>query len=276
MTEDEFYSEERSPTGFLLLIIGLSLLIALGSLAGIYLLQSRLSRVEVELRHAKEQSAELAAQQAETQRQLLAATDAFGAKVGITRRQIELRARDILHQQEMETSSLTQQENAMRQQVGSVSSAISNVQTDVGGVKQEVANTKQELANTERQLHAAIGDLGVQSGLIATNQAELEYLKHLGDRDYFQFTLRKGQPPLAISTIKLQLRKADAKHSRYTLEVMSDDNTLEKKNRQMDEPLQFYSGKQPRLFEIVVNQVEKNQVSGYLSTPKNAPQPSVP
>ncbi len=276
MTEDEFYSEERSPTGFLLLIIGLSLLIALGSLAGIYLLQSRLSRVEVELRHAKEQSSELAAQQAETQRQLLAATDAFGAKVGITRRQIELRARDILHQQEMETSRLTQQENAMRQQVGSVSSAISNVQTDVGGVKQDVANTKQELANTERQLHAAIGDLGVQSGLIATNRAELEYLKHLGDRDYFQFTLRQGQPPLAISTIKLQLRKADAKHSRYTLVVMSDDNTLEKKNRQMDEPLQFYSGKQPRLFEIVVNQVEKNQVSGYLSTPKNAPQPSVP
>ncbi|MHB8348374.1 MAG: hypothetical protein ACYDHM_14665 [Acidiferrobacterales bacterium] len=276
MADDDFYQEERSPSGFLLLLVGLSLLFALWGLGYSYLLQNRLSRVEIELSRAREQTSELAAQQEETRRQLLATNDAFGAKVGITQRQIELRAQEILHRQETATSQMIKQENETRKQVGSVSSAVSNVQTDVGGVKQDVASTKQELANTEAQLHAAIGDLGVQSGLIAKNQDQLDYLKHLGDRNYFQFTLHKGQPPLAISTIKLQLRKSDAKHSRYTLDVMSDDKKLEKKNRQMDEPLQFYSGKQPMLFEIVVNQVEKNQISGYLSTPKNAPQPRVP
>jgi hypothetical protein len=42
----------------------------------------------------------------------------------------------------------------------------------------------------------------------------------------------------------------------------------------LDEPLQFYSGKDPLLFEIVVNAVNsKNQVTGYLAAPKNAPAP---
>lgn len=276
MKDDELYREELPTSEFLLLLAGLSLLFALAGLGCIYLLQNRLSRVEVKLSHAQELISELTAQQAETQRQLHATNEAFGDKVGITQRQLDLRAQDILHRQETATSRLSKQENETRKQVGSVSSTVSNVQTDVGGVKQDVASTKLELANTEQQLHAAIGDLGVQSGLIAKNQDQLDYLKHLGDRNYFPFILHKGQPPLAISTIKLQLRKSDAKHSRYTLDVMSDDKKLEKKNRQIDEPLQFYSGKRPMLFEVVVDQVGKNQISGYLSTPKDAPQPSVP
>ena len=72
------------------------------------------------------------------------------------------------------------------------------------------------------------------------------------------------------------MKKADVKHSRYTLEIYSDDKKIEKKNRDLDEPLQFYTGKNPMLFEVVVNQIGKNQVSGYLATPKNAPKPFVP
>ena len=274
--EDDFYGEERSPSGFLLLLLGLALLLALGALAWSYSLQDRLTTLENRLSQSQEQTARLSAEQAETGRQLRAASEAFGAKVGITQRQIEQRAQDILHQQQISTARLTQQEAETRQQVGNVSNAVSNVKTDVGGVKQDVASTKQELAHTEEQLHAAVGDLGVQSGLIAKNSEQLEYLRHLGDRNYLEFTLHKGQPPTALSTIKLQLHKADVKHSRYTLEVFSDDKRLEKKNRELDEPLQFYTGKQPMLYEIVVNQIGKNQISGYLSTPKNAPQTSVP
>ena len=144
---------------------------------------------------------------------------------------------------------------------------------DVATNTRDVATTRKELAATEEQLHAAIGDLGVQSGLIAKNSEELDYLKGLGNRNYFEFTLHKGKPPLRISTIKLQLRKADVKHSRYTLEVTADDKKLEKKNRDLDEPLQFYTGKQPTLYEIVINEIGKNEVSGYLSTPKSATAP---
>ena len=146
------------------------------------------------------------------------------------------------------------------------------MKTDVGGVKTDVATTKSDLEATKSQLKSVMGDAGVMSGLIATNHSELEVLKHKGDRNYIEFTLQKGAKPTLLSTVKLQLKKVDEKHSKYTLNVSADDRNIEKKDKNLDEPVQFYTGKDPVLYEIVVNVVEKNKVSGYLSTPKNAPQ----
>ena len=117
-----------------------------------------------------------------------------------------------------------------------------------------------------------VGDAGKMSGLIATNHDQLEILKHKGDRNYIEFTLQKGAKPTLLSTIKLQLKKVDEKHSKYTLNVSSDDRNIEKKDKNLDEPVQFYTGKDQVLYEIVVNVLDKNKVSGYLSTPKGAPQ----
>jgi hypothetical protein len=111
------------------------------------------------------------------------------------------------------------------------------------------------------------------SGLIATNKSELEELKHKGDRNYYEFTLDKGAGPKNVGTIKIDLKKVDAKRSRFTLTVSADDKNIEKKDRTLDEPIQFYSGKSPALFEIVVNNIGKKFVSGYLSTPKSSPAP---
>lgn len=276
MMDDDLDRYEKNSSGLLLFLTALALLTALVALAACYFLQGRLSLAESQLATIEQKTVRLTAEYAELDRNLRATREALGAKVGITQVQIEQRAEEILRQQEQATRMLSQQEAETRRQVGSVSSQVTSVQSDVGGVKQDVATTKTALANTERQLQQAIGDLGVQSGLIATNSSELDYLKHLGDRNYYEFTLRKGQEPVIVSTIKLQLRKADPKHSRYTLEVFSDDRRIEKKNRELDEPLQFYSGKHPTLYEIVINQIDKNQVSGYLSTPKNLPQPHTP
>ena len=276
MPEGDVYGEERSPSGLLILIAGLSFLLAIGALAWSYVLQNRLDATAARLIQSQERVEHLAAQQADLWRQLHATNEEFGAKLGITQNQIESRAQGILRQQELADSRIAQQEAATRQKVSDVSNAVSNVQSAVGGVKQDVANTKQQLASTQQQLHAVIGDMGVQSGLIATNSEQLNYLKHLGDRDYIEFTLHRKQPPLAVSIVKLQLRKADTKHSRYTLYVFSDDKRLEKKNRDLDEPLQFYTGNPPMLFEVVINRISKNQVSGYLSAPKNMPKSFAP
>ena len=75
--------------------------------------------------------------------------------------------------------------------------------------------------------------------------------------------------------VSLELKKSDAKKSKFTVVVYADDKRYEKKDRNLNEPLQFYTGKDPMLYELVVNVIEKNKVSGYLSTPKNAPKPSV-
>jgi hypothetical protein len=119
------------------------------------------------------------------------------------------------------------------------------------------------------------GDLNGHSTLIARNSDELEILKHKGDRNYYQFTLVKGLKK-QVGTVSLELKRADSKRSRYTIAVYSDDKMYEKKDKSLNEPLQFYSGKDPKLFEIVVNNVSaKNTVTGYLSSPKGAPEPAV-
>ena len=145
---------------------------------------------------------------------------------------------------------------------------MASVKTDVGGVKTDVAATKSDLEATKSQLQRVMGDAGVMSGLIATNHGELEILKHKGDRNYIEFTLQKGAKPTLLSTVKLQLKKVDEKHSKYTMNVSADDRNIEKKDKNLDEPVQFYTGKDPVLYELVVNVMEKNKVSGYLSTPK--------
>ena len=113
----------------------------------------------------------------------------------------------------------------------------------------------------------------MQSGLIARTRDDLEVLKHKGDRNYYEFTLEKGRRPVPVSTVSLQLKKADPKKSKFTLNVMADDKTIEKKDRNSLEPLQFYTGKDHLLYELVVNNIEKNRVSGYIATPKSVAQP---
>src|SRR5437016_2285431 len=116
----------------------------------------------------------------------------------------------------------------------------------------------------------AIGDLNKHSELIATSHDELEMLKHRGDRNYFEFTLTKGKQPTHVGTVNLELKKADPKKSKFTLYVMADDKKIEKKDRNINEPLQFYTGRDHNLYEVVINSVDnKNQITGYLSTPKS-------
>ena len=135
----------------------------------------------------------------------------------MTQKQIELRTQSIIASQRAADGKLEQEQAATQKQIGAVSTDVASVKTDVGGVKTDVAATKTDLEATKTQLNRVVGDAGVMSGLIATNHDELESLKHKGDRNYFEFTLQKGAKPTLLSTIKLQLKKADEKHSTYTL-----------------------------------------------------------
>ena len=145
---------------------------------------------------------------------------------------------------------------------------IADVSTDVGGVKTQVSATQAELQKTIADLHSTRGDLGVQSGLIATNAQELQALKRLGERNYFEFKLGKTKVPQRVGDITLKLKSVDTKKNKYTVEVMADDKLTEKKDKNVNEPIQFYSSKARQPYEIVVNQVQKDLIVGYLSTPK--------
>jgi len=250
------------------------LLAALAGLVWSYSLQKNLGVAQLKLAAADQKNAELAQKLEATNARLRATSETLGQSVGMTQKQIEARTQSLMAAQKAATEKLQAQQDAASKQIGAVSTEVSTVKTDVGGVKTDVAATRTDLESTKAQLTRVMGDAGVMSGLIAKNHDELEILKHRGDRNYFEFSLQKGAKPVLLSTIKLQLKKADEKHSKYTLNVSADDKTIEKKDKGLDEPVQFYTGKDPVLYELVVNVIEKNKVSGYLSTPKNAPAPT--
>ena len=143
------------------------------------------------------------------------------------------------------------------------------VNTDVTGVKTQLGSTQSELQKTIADLKKVTGDLGVQSGYIATNGQEIAALKRLGERNIFEFNLGKSKAPQRVGDISLTLKKADPKRNKYTIEVLADDKTTEKKDRTINEPVQFYTLKAKQPYEIVVNQVGKDKIVGYLSTPKD-------
>jgi len=271
------YTENRAPSGAFLGLVAAALLFALIGLGWSWSLQSHLSAAEQQNTAAlQEQNAKLQAELDQTNARLRATTETLGTSVAGAQKQIEARTQSILVQQKEESARLEKQQQATNQQVAAVSSDVSSVKTDVGGVKTDVANTKTDLDATKTQMQRMMGDEHVMSGDIATTRDQLETLKHKGDRNYYEFTLSKNAKPTTVGSISIQLKKVDDKHSKYTLLVNSDDRHIEKKDRNIDEPIQFFSGKDPALFEIVVNVLNKNQVSGYLSTPKNAPAPSAP
>ncbi len=205
-----------------------------------------------------------------TKRMQSAESDAetLGEKIGMTKKEMAERAEQLQRAQAASAAKLAAQE---KQDVNAVAGEVGSVKTDVGGVKTDVAATKASLDATIAKLQTTIGDLGQQSGLIANTRSDLEALKHKGDRQYYEFSLLKGAKPQAISTVTMQLKKTDPKHGKYTLNVTSDDKTIEKKDKNQSEPVQFYSGRDHMLFELVVWTVDKNKITGYLTTPKNAP-----
>ncbi|HKO18618.1 MAG TPA: hypothetical protein VJU82_07010 [Acidobacteriaceae bacterium] len=274
MSETETLVAERTTSNALLAALAVGILLGVGALIWCFSLQSRLSAAEQKLTDATQRNAVLAERLENTNARLTATSETLSRNVGATQQQIEARAQSIMATQRAqvaETQRLAQQQQVAEKQIGAVSKDVASVKTDVGGVKTDVASTRSDLESTKSQLQRVVGDAGVMSGLIATNHSELEELKHKGDRNYYEFTLQKGSQPTLLSTVKLQLKKVDQKHSRYTLNVSADDRNIEKKDKNLDEPVQFYTGKEPVLFEIVVNNIDKNKVSGYLSTPKNAP-----
>lgn len=148
------------------------------------------------------------------------------------------------------------------------STRIAEVASHVNTVDTQVAQARSELDKTVAELRSVRGDLGVQSGLIATNAKELAALRELGERNYVEFNLAKTNKPQRVGAINVVLRKADPKRSRFTVDVIADDKKVEKKDRTINEPVQFYVSRARQPYELVVNEVQKDRIVGYLAVPK--------
>jgi chromosome segregation ATPase len=285
MAENEVVVENR-PSNALLAVLAILALMSVGSLIWCYGLNNHLSAAENRSTASDQKIAELTRKNDALEARLKATTETLGQSVGLTQKQIELKTQSLMaaqaaqaaavKQERAQTEKLEAAQADAAKQIGAVQTDVSAVKTDVTGAKATIADTQTDLAQTKQQMGRMMGDEGKMSGLIATNHDELEILKHKGDRNYYEFTLQKGGKPTLLSTVKLQAKKVDDKHSKYTMLVSADDRNIEKKDKSLDEPVQFYTGKDPVLYEVVVNNISKNTISGYLSTPKGAPAASTP
>jgi phage shock protein A len=185
------------------------------------------------------------------------------AKVDAQRRVESLQSR-VAAEQAAQEQAIT----AVKQTADTATTQIQSVTSDVGNVKTDVQNTKSQLEQTVANLKRATGELDDHASLIATNGKELQALRELGERNYTEFTISKSKKSTRVSDITLELKKADAKRNKFTITVTADDKTVEKKDRNINEPIQFYTAKARQPYEIVVNKVSKDTIAGYLATPK--------
>jgi len=239
---------------------------------------SSLSRVSQDLAKQQEQNKVVSTQLeqansriADLKSQMEVTTD----KVGLTQSELaqaKSRAEAIRKEQQASDQRLTSQIGQVQKES---TEKIGAVATEVGGAKKDIEATKTDLEATKGKLERSLGDMNVMSGLIARNRDDLEDLKRRGDRNYYEFTLPKAKTPQRVGPVQVVLGKTDPKKSKFTVTVYADDKTIEKKDKTAGEPVQFYVGRtRGTPYEMVVFDVGKNQITGYLSTPKDTTAPA--
>ena len=205
------------------------------------------------------QIADLRGQLASTQKESL---DKVTEAQTAVRQHTDSIARKLEKKQAETKAALDAELNQVKESTTQTSTQLAGVSTDVSAVKSDVSAVRTDVASTK-------SELGVMSGLIATNSKEIDLLRQLGERNIFEFTLTKSSGLTKVGDIRLQLGKVNVRRNQYTLTVNASDKLIEKKDKSANEPVQFYvldKARQP--YEIVVNEIGKNSVKGYLATPK--------
>jgi cell division protein FtsB len=191
-------------------------------------------------------------------------------RVGLTQSELaqaKSRAEAIRKDQQASDQKLTAQLGQVQKESEEKIGAVAN---EVGGAKKDIEATKTDLEATKGKLERSLGDMNVMSGLIARNKDDLEDLRRRGDRNYYEFTLTKSKNAQRVGPVQMSLNRTDPKKAKYTVTVIADDKTIEKKDKTSGEPVQFYVKGSARMapYEIVVFDVGKSQITGYLATPK--------
>lgn len=162
------------------------------------------------------------------------------------------------------SKQIGEMESAVRAELAEKASSeeLHSLSNDVSGVRTDLEDAKQSLG-------LARGELGT---LIARNGEEIAQLRRLGERDYFEFTLDKKGGREKLGNIVVELRGTNVKKGNFSVALYVDDLRLEKKNRSINEPIYFYTRSTRQPLELVINQVAKNKIVGYLSAPKTVQQ----
>jgi len=197
-------------------------------------------------------------------------------RVGVTRDEVRRSravAEEVRQQQQQDVQLLTRQlvRKADFQQVkdlgATADTKFQEVDKQITGVQREVQASRQEFEKTWQELSAMGLRVTEQGKLIATSSEALEELRRRrGERDYLEFDARKKKK-LRVAEIIIELRKADYKQHRADLRLFYDDRRVDRKKVYTNTPLLFYVGPDRIQYELVINEVNKDQITGYVSAP---------
>ena len=197
----------------------------------------------------------------ETNAQLQGEFNLVTDRLQLTQGELQMARRQSKQIREDYSKKLSTVEASVRGELATKASA-----DDVRALSGDVSGVRSDLEATKQNLQMARGELGT---LIARNHEEIEQLRRMGQRDYFEFTLEKKGTRQRVGSLTVELRGTNAKRNQFTIALYVDDMRLEKKNRSVNEPIYFYTRGARTALELVVNQVGKDRVVGYLSIPKS-------
>jgi chromosome segregation ATPase len=170
---------------------------------------------------------------------------------------------------EAQEKQLSAELSKVKQTTADAVSRVNGISNDVGKVKKEVETVRTAAEQASSNVEQTRGDVGMVSGLVATNATEIQMLRELGDRNIYEFTIARSSGMQRVGDIQVSLDKTDPRHNRFTLEILAADQRVEKRDKNINEPVQFYvPGKGGQAYELVVNEVGKNSITGYLAQPK--------
>lgn len=216
---------------------------------------------------------DLATQVGEVRSQVETTEKQMDARARLTESQVRSTAeslqKDIAQTRETSEARISEVGGQLTEYRESTETKVGALGGRVDVVKEEVDATRAELDKTIEELTSVKGDLGVQSGLIATNGDELAALKQLGERNYYEFDLRKSNKPQRVGPVSIKLTGTDRKRNRYSIELWADDKKVVKRRKTLLEPVQFYVEGARIPFELVVNKIDNGVIGGYLATPKS-------
>jgi hypothetical protein len=281
MAIDEVSSEKRmnpgehsTPTGMIVVFIVLALLAVgefytaskINSVSGSVAAEAAKTRTDLNAK-VDDQIASLERSNAQVLEGIKAEIDTSAKRVGMTQSAVRRANASV-----KKLSNLQAEQQQVAEQLKGEIAQKADAQ-QVGALTQDVSLTKEDLGTTKTKVDTLSKDLGMARSelgtLIARNHNDIETLRKLGERDYFEFTATKNKEE-KVAGVGLILKKADIKRHRFNMALLADDMVIRKDNRTVDEPVSFSVGGSKRFYELVINKVDKDKVSGYISTPKGA------
>jgi hypothetical protein len=247
--------------------------LAVAVLAGVSLLSVGLGWTAINHANGVEQSTQAALKQSdalgqrlakaeETNQQLLSDVHVVTEKLNVTKSELVAARKQTKAVSVDYNKKLTGLETSVKSELATKAS-----NEDVNRLNGDVTGVKSDLDATKNSIQMARSEMGT---LIARNHDEIDQLRRIGQRDYFEFTVTRKGGAQKVGAVQVELRDTNTKKNQYTINVLADDKSFEKKNRSVNEPIFFYTGGSRAALELVINKVTKSTASGYLSIPKGA------